>query len=66
MTAHVTVEEILRRKGRGEKITVLTAYDYPMAKIADEAGVPVLLVGDSLGMVVLGYDSTVPVTSRTA
>ena len=49
-------------KKRGEKIAVLTAYDYPMAKALDQAGLEVALVGDSLGMVVLGYDSTLPVT----
>jgi len=49
-------------KTRGEKIAALTAYDYPMAKLLDEAGVPLLLVGDSLGMVVLGYPDTTHVT----
>ena len=49
-------------KARGEKIAALTAYDYPMARLLDEAGVPVLLVGDSLGMVVLGYPDTTQVT----
>ena len=49
-------------KARGEKIAALTAYDYPMAKLLDEAGVPLLLVGDSLGMVVLGYPDTTHVT----
>lgn len=49
-------------KREGAKIPVLTAYDYPTARLLDEAGIPILLVGDSLGMVVLGYDSTLPVT----
>src|SRR6266702_6202848 len=44
------------------KITCLTAYDYPTARLLDEAGVDIVLVGDSVGMVVLGYDSTLPVT----
>lgn len=57
----IKTSTIRAMKGK-EKITVLTAYDYPTAKILDEAGVEILLVGDSLGMVVLGYDSTVPVT----
>ena len=58
----VTVTDIQHMKEHGKPITMLTAYDYPTAKLADEADVPILLVGDSLGMVVLGYDSTVPVT----
>ena len=62
MTRRVTVRDIAKMKSIGEKIPVLTAYDYTTAKLADEAGIPVLLVGDSLGMVVLGYDSTIPVT----
>ena len=57
----ITVAEILARKGR-ERVPVLTAYDYPMARLLDEAGVPILLVGDSLGMVVLGYPDTTHVT----
>jgi 3-methyl-2-oxobutanoate hydroxymethyltransferase len=58
----VTISQIKAMKQKGEKITMLTAYDYTTAKIVDEAGVPMILVGDSLGMVMLGYDSTIPVT----
>ena len=58
----VTVPGILERKLRGEKITCLTAYDYPHARLVDEAGIEMILVGDSLAQAVLGYDSTVPVT----
>lgn len=69
----ITVPDVLSRKpdslnnsveqnGPKPKITCITAYDYPTARLLDEAGVDILLVGDSLGMVVLGYDSTLPVT----
>ena len=58
----VTILDLQRMREQGKPITMLTAYDYPTARLADEAGIPILLVGDSLGMVVLGYDSTVPVT----
>jgi 3-methyl-2-oxobutanoate hydroxymethyltransferase len=58
----ITVETIRTMKARGEKIATLTAYDFPMAKMLDEAGIPMLLVGDSLGMVVLGYPDTTHVT----
>ena len=58
----VTVTQVLEMKRRGEKITMLTAYDYSTARLIDEAGVPLILVGDSLGMVMLGYESTIPVT----
>src|SRR5439155_22607597 len=56
----VTAEMIRRMKGR--KIPALTAYDYPMAKLLDEIGIPLILVGDSLGMVVLGYPDTTAAT----
>ena len=58
----VTINQIKEMKQKGEKITMLTAYDYATAKIVDEVGVPLILVGDSLGTVVLGYGSTIPVT----
>jgi 3-methyl-2-oxobutanoate hydroxymethyltransferase len=57
----VTPGHLRQMKERGEKIAMLTAYDYPTARMIDEAGVPTLLVGDTLGMVVLGHDSTIPV-----
>jgi 3-methyl-2-oxobutanoate hydroxymethyltransferase len=58
----VSITQIKEMKSKGEKIAMLTAYDYAMAKLIDEAGIPLILVGDSLGMVVLGYESTIPVT----
>jgi len=65
----VTVPDLLQRKSQlpdlpfnSQKIVCLTAYDYPTARLLDEAGVDVLLIGDSMGMVVMGYDSTLPVT----
>ncbi len=58
----VSVSDLQRMRSKGQPITMITAYDYPSAKLADAAGVPVILVGDSLGMVVLGYESTLPVT----
>lgn len=54
--------DFLKMKQNGEKIVMLTAYDYPSAKQAEQGGVDIILVGDSLGMVVLGYESTIPVT----
>ncbi|MDH7493900.1 MAG: 3-methyl-2-oxobutanoate hydroxymethyltransferase [Candidatus Saccharicenans sp.] len=61
-TDRVTVCYLQELKKQKQKITALTAYDYPTARILDEAGVDIILVGDSLGMVVLGYDTTLPVT----
>ncbi len=65
----ITVPDLLQRKtlsagshSKPDKITCLTAYDYPTARLLDEAGVDVILVGDSVGMVVLGHESTLPVT----
>ncbi|MFT9847603.1 3-methyl-2-oxobutanoate hydroxymethyltransferase [Aneurinibacillus sp. REN35] len=58
----VTTASLKEMKQQGKRIVMLTAYDYPAAKLAEEAGVDMILVGDSLGMVVLGYDSTLPVT----
>ncbi len=60
--AKVTAPAIMDMKRRGEVITCVTAYDFPTARLADEAGVEILLVGDSVGTVVLGYESTLPVT----
>jgi len=57
-----TIPDFAKMKQAGEQITMLTAYDYPSARWVEQAGVDMILVGDSLGMVVLGYDSTVPVT----
>ena len=58
----VSITRIREMKEQGEKIAMLTAYDYSTAKLIDEAGIPLILVGDSLGMVILGYESTIPVT----
>ena len=58
----VTLPEIQRKKEMGEPITMLTAYDVSIARAVDQAGIDMILVGDSYGMVVLGYDTTVPVT----
>lgn len=62
MSGKITTVKLKEMKQRKEKITVLTCYDFSMAKVLDNAGVEVLLVGDSLGNVMLGYDSTIPVT----
>ncbi len=58
----VTINDLLKKKSEGQKITVLTAYDYPFAKMVDEAGVDAILVGDSLAMVVQGLENTLPVS----
>ncbi len=60
--ARVTPDQIRQMKAKGERIPMLTAYDYPTAKILDAAGVPMILVGDTLGMVMQGYETTLPVT----
>lgn len=57
-----TVTTLLKQKKEGEKIAMLTCYDYSMAKLMDAAGINVLLIGDSLGMTMLGYEDTIPVT----
>jgi 3-methyl-2-oxobutanoate hydroxymethyltransferase len=62
MSAPVSIRDLRAYKERGERFVMLTAYDFLTAQILDEAGVPVLLVGDSLGDNVLGYSSTVPVS----
>ncbi len=60
----ITVQTLKQMKQRGQRITMLTAYDYPTARLLEESGIDVLLVGDSLGMVVQGRSTTVPVTVR--
>ncbi len=60
--ARITVPALRRMKRNGEKIAMLTAYDFPFARILDEAGIDILLVGDSLGTVVQGHPTTLPVT----
>jgi 3-methyl-2-oxobutanoate hydroxymethyltransferase len=57
-----TVQDFLKKKREGQKITMLTAYDFPFARIVDEAGIDAILVGDSVGMVVQGLENTLPVT----
>ncbi len=58
----ITIQDLWKKKSEGKKITMLTAYDYPFAKIVDEAGIDMILVGDSLAMVVQGKENTLPVT----
>lgn len=59
---HKSVKDILDKKKNGQKISVITAYDYTMASLCDKAGIDIMLVGDSAGMVMLGYENTIPVT----
>jgi 3-methyl-2-oxobutanoate hydroxymethyltransferase len=61
-TRRITIADIARMHEAGERIPTITAYDFPTARIVDEAGIPLILVGDSLGMVMLGYDTTVRVS----
>ncbi|MDI6817691.1 MAG: 3-methyl-2-oxobutanoate hydroxymethyltransferase [Actinomycetota bacterium] len=62
MAGRVNIQTLREMKSKGERITMLTAYDYAFASILDETGIDILLVGDSLGMVALGYEDTLPVT----
>ena len=62
MATRITIRNLQEMKERGEKIAMLTAYDHPTARMVDEGGVPMILVGDSVGNNVLGYGTTVPVT----
>ena len=62
MTNRISITDLAVKKKRGEKIVMFTVYDYPSARLIDEAGVDIAFIGDTLGMVVLGYDSTIPVT----
>lgn len=65
MRSKVTIETLINKKENNQKITMLTAYDYPLALLEEKAGIDIILVGDSLGMTVLGYDSTLPVDMET-
>jgi 3-methyl-2-oxobutanoate hydroxymethyltransferase len=58
----ITIQDLLKKKSEKKKITMLTAYDYPFAKMVDEAGIDAIIVGDSVGMVVQGLENTLPVT----
>jgi len=60
--ARITINDLLKKKKEGRKLTMITAYDYPFARIADQAGMDMILVGDSLAMVVQGLENTLPVT----
>ena len=62
MKSKITVTKLFQMKKKGEKIVALTAYDYPFGRMVDESGIHMILIGDSLGMVVQGESSTLPVT----
>jgi 3-methyl-2-oxobutanoate hydroxymethyltransferase len=64
MVKKKSILDLMEMKKRGEKVTWITAYDFPMASFAEQAGIDMILVGDSLGMVVLGYQGTIPVTMQ--
>ncbi|WP_300457598.1 3-methyl-2-oxobutanoate hydroxymethyltransferase [Desulfobacula sp.] len=66
MQSRVTTSTLIKMKQKGQKITALTAYDYPFASMLDQAGIEIILVGDSLGMVVQGKETTLPVTMDEA
>ena len=59
---HKSVQEIIKMKSEKQKISVITSYDYTLASLCDKAGIDIMLVGDSAGMVMLGYENTIPVT----
>ncbi len=58
----ISVHQLKQWKAEGKRFAMITAYDYPSARLVEQAGIPIILVGDSVGSVVLGYESTVPVT----
>ncbi|MBA4181233.1 MAG: 3-methyl-2-oxobutanoate hydroxymethyltransferase [Anaerolinea sp.] len=60
--SRISIHKLRELKARGQRFAMVTAYDYPSARLVEQAGIPVILVGDSLGSVILGYESTVPVT----
>ena len=62
MDQRISITDLKAKKKRGEKVVMMTCYDYPSARLLEAAGVDILFIGDTLGMVVLGYDTTVPVT----
>jgi len=62
MQNRISITDLKAKKTRGEPIVMMTCYDYPSARLLEDAGVDILFIGDTLGMVVLGYDSTIPVT----